>query len=293
MYAIMGVNGRVGGTVARALLERGHRVRAIVRSESRAGLWHERGAEPEVADSADETALTKALRDVVGVFVMIPPFFAPQRGFPETTEIVRVIRRAIEVTRPRRIVCLSSVGAQHEEATGLIQQSHILEQKLADLDTPQAFLRAAWFMENASWDLPPARERGLIDSYLQPTARRIPMVATEDIGTMAASLLTESWTGRRVVELEGPARVSPDDIAAAFSVALRREVRAEPIPRSAWPARFRAQGTQWSAPRCEMLDGFNSGWIDFEGVPVRGRTTLEEVVRSMVAGGKRDDRELT
>jgi hypothetical protein len=94
--------------------------------------------------------------------------------------------------------------------------------------------------------------------------------------------MTDAWIDRRIVELEGPARVSPDDIAAAFSVALRRNVRAEPVPRSAWPARFGAEGTAWPAPRCEMLDGFNSGWIDFEGVPVRGRTTLEEVVQQMV-----------
>ena len=288
MYAIMGVNGRVGGTVAAALLQRGHRVRAISRSQSRAEAWRARGAELKLADSADETALTEALRGADSVFVMIPPFFAPQRGFPETTAIMRSIRGALDAARPGRIVCLSSVGAQHSEATGLIQQSHILEQALADLDVPRAFLRAAWFMENAAWDVPQARERGVIDSFLQPTSRSIPMVATADIGQLAASLLTERWTGRRIVELEGPARVSPDDIASAFSAALRRDVRAEPIPRSTWPARFLAEGTEWPAPRCEMLDGCNSGWIDFEGVPVRGRKTLEEVVRSMVGDVERE-----
>jgi uncharacterized protein YbjT (DUF2867 family) len=47
------------------------------------------------------------------------------------------------------------------------------------------------------------------------TARKkVPMVATADIGRVAAKLLQEKWSGRRVIELEGPDRVSPNDIAA-------------------------------------------------------------------------------
>lgn len=42
------------------------------------------------------------------------------------------------------------------------------------------------------------------------------MVATQDIGRLAADLIREEWTGKRVVELEGPARVSPSDLAEAF-----------------------------------------------------------------------------
>ena len=41
------------------------------------------------------------------------------------------------------------------------------------------------------------------------------MVATEDIGTLAA-VLRRTWSNHRVVELEGPRRLTPDEIAAAF-----------------------------------------------------------------------------
>jgi len=40
-----------------------------------------------------------------------------------------------------------------------------------------------------------------------------------------------------------------------------------------------------TAPRIAMLDGFNSGWIDFEGGGVerfKGKVTLEEVLKSLV-----------
>ena len=39
-------------------------------------------------------------------------------------------------------------------------------------------------------------------------------------------------------------------------------------------------------PRMQMLDGFNEGWIDFEGGEANsanGLTTIETVVRELVA----------
>jgi uncharacterized protein YbjT (DUF2867 family) len=99
---------------------------------------------------------------------------------------------------------------------------------------PITFLRAAWFMENSRWDLAPAREHGIIRSFLQPLDKPVPMVATADIGRVAAELLQERWDGHRVVELEGPHRVAPDEIVATFSNLLGRSVRAEAVPHESW-----------------------------------------------------------
>lgn len=52
----------------------------------------------------------------------------------------------------------------------------------------------------------------------------------------------EDWRGHRVIEVEGPARVSPNDLAKAFSKALERPVRAKIAPRDEWEAVFRAPG---------------------------------------------------
>jgi NAD(P)H dehydrogenase (quinone) len=100
------------------------------------------------------------------------------------------------------------------------------------LDLPIAFVRAAWFMENAIWDVPSAREGGAIQSFLQPLDHAIPMVATADIGATTARLLQERWVGRRVVELQGPAPVSPNELAAVFGRQLGRSVTAHVVPRA-------------------------------------------------------------
>jgi uncharacterized protein YbjT (DUF2867 family) len=139
-------------------------------------------------------------------------------------------------------------------------------------------------MENAAWDLASARE-GKIPSYLQPLDRPIPMIATDDVGRTAAALLQERWEGQRVVELEAAQRVSPDALANAFAKALEQAVRAEAVPRDQWESLFRAQGMKNPTPRMQMIDGFNSGWIDFpnRGANARkGSISIDQAIASII-----------
>lgn len=283
MYAIMGITGRVGGVAGEILLAKGHAVRAVVRSASKGSAWKQRGADVAVADSLDTQALARAFRDVEGVFVMVPPDFTPSKGFPETGAMIRSIRDALIDSKPPKLVALSSIGAQHDHGIGLINNSYMLESALAPLPMPVTFLRPGWFMENAAWDVQPARRHGSIDSFLQPTPRAVPMVATADVGRVAADLLLQDWSGRRVVELEGPRRTSPRDIATVLGRALGRDVVATPVPRERWASIFEAQGAAWPEPRIEMIEGFNSGRIEFEGEPLRGTITFEEVAMDLVS----------
>jgi uncharacterized protein YbjT (DUF2867 family) len=137
-------------------------------------------------------------------------------------------------------------------------------------------------MENAAADVAAARS-GVIPSFLQPLDHAIPMVATIDIGRTAAELLRDSWNGVRLVELEGPRRYSARDIGAAFAAALGRDVRIDPVPRDTWEALFRSQGMKHPMPRMRMVDGFNEGWIDFEGGGEhrKGATTLDAVIAGL------------
>jgi len=148
-----------------------------------------------------------------------------------------------------------------------------------------AFLRAAWFIENAAWDVAPARDSGIVPSFLQPLDKPVPMVATADIGRVASELLRESWTGRRIVELEGPQRISPDMIAASFARLLGRDVSMTVVPRDTWEDLFRSQGMTNPTPRMQMIDGFNEEWICFEGAENevrKGRVPLDTVLQSLI-----------
>ncbi len=284
-YAITGITGKVGGAVARNLLEAGQAVRAVMRDASKASRWRGLGCPVAIADMADAAALTQAFAGTDGVFVLLPANFDPSPGFPEVRTILAALEAALLAARPSRVVCLSTVGAQ-ATTENLLTTLGIMERTLGELPLPITFLRPAWFMENCSWDVTPARESGVIPSFLQPLDKPFPMVSTIDVASVAARLLQETWSGRRVVELEGPSRVSPNDIAAAFSRRLGKPVRVNAVPREAWRELFVAQGMKNPAPRSRMLDGFNEGWIDFEaGVTgsLKGTTTLTSVVNALLA----------
>ena len=216
---------------------------------------------------------------------MTPPNYNPEPGFPQTQRNCVSVKRAIEIARPGKIVFLSTVGA-HVSEPNLLNNSSMTEQMLSSVDVPVCMLRAAWFMENAAWDVEDARS-GVLSSFLQPLDHPIPMVAAKDIGHTAAALLTESWSGHRIVELEGPGRYSANDIAAGFSAALGSAVRVRAVPRDTWEALFKSQGMSYPMPRIRMIDGFNEGWIDFEGgnaIERRfGTIALDTVLRELIS----------
>ena len=285
MYVITGITGQVGGALANALLHEGKRVRAVVRDAKKGAAWAARGCEVTLADMTDAHALASAFEGAQGVFILPPPEFDPAPDFPEARAVIDAVVSAIARAKPRRIVCLSTIGAQATR-TNLLTQRTLLEEALREQAIPVTFLRPGWFMENCVWDVDSARDEGIVRSFLQPLDRAIPMIATDDIGRLAAKLLQEEWTGARIVELEGPQRTSPEDIAAAFAEVLGKPVRAEAVARESWRALFEAQGMKHPMPRIQMLDGFNGGWIDFEGhreTIVKGTTPLVDVIRRLVA----------
>jgi len=284
MYAITGITGQVGGALANTLLAAGLPVRAVVRDAAKARPWADKGCEIAHADMKDAVALTSAFTNADGVFILPPPEFDPAPGFPEARAVITAVRTALDAARPRKVVCLSTVGAQATQPN-LLTQRTLMERELGDLTIRMTFLRPAWFMENFAWDVACARDSGVISTFLQPVDKPFPMIASADVGRVAAELLQEDWDGQRIVELEAAQRVTPNDAAAAFARIFSRPVRAEAVPRESWGSLFKSQGMKDPMPRIQMLDGFNEGWIEFEhgeAGSMKGRISLETVLRGLV-----------
>ncbi len=267
MFFVTGITGNVGGAAARQLLKEGYTVRTLARDPQKAAEWSQKGVDVRQGDFNDASAVAGALEGVEGAYLMLPPFFTPAPGFPEAKAIAASFREALRQAPPPRLVALSSIGSQQTSGLGMITATHLLEEALGELPFPTAFIRAGSFFENYTFGLKAAASTGWFDTYLTPTSRPVPMVATEDIGKEVARLLTGDWGGnQKIIELGSP--VSPDDLARAMSEGLGRTVQARAIPREQWTASLEAQGMPpgFIKPFLEMEDGFNSGWIDF-GVP--------------------------
>jgi uncharacterized protein YbjT (DUF2867 family) len=222
---------------------------------------------------------------------MMPPNFTPAPGFPEAQQTLTAIHDALAEAHAQRAVYLSSIGSEQESGLGLIMQTHMLETIMQDLAMPKIFLRAGWFMENFAGDIASARNEGKVYSHLQPLDRRIPMVATGDIGRAGAEVLCQDWNGTRYIEVAGPRDYSPLDVAQAFSEILRRKVEAVLVPREEWQKSFVAQGmpADRTRPRAEMVDGFNSGLIHFGVSDTEnyiGTTELSTVLKGLAGAAQ-------
>ena len=286
MFAVMGITGNVGGAVADALLRHGKEVRGIVRDASKARTWREKGV--EIVTSNYDDHLITAFSGVEGVFVMIPPNMVPEPGFPDSVVRIAAIKKAILAVKPPRAVFLSSWGSEKTFGLGLIAPSRILEQELGDTGVPSAFLRPAWFMENLVYSLSAARSTGNYFSFYQPLERPYAMVATKDVGKIGAQTLLQDWQGNRVIEISGPISYSSKDAAAALGAAMGRPIAAVAVPRDSWVDTLAQNGlpADRSGAYIEMVDGLNSGWIDF-GVlgteQTKGTTDLVTTVKALAA----------
>jgi NAD(P)H dehydrogenase (quinone) len=288
MYAITGITGKVGGELARALLAAGQPVRAIVRDKKKGEVWATLGCEVAFADMEDARSLTAAFKNATAVFILPPSEFDPKPGYPEAQVVIDSVVEALRAAKPKKVLCLSAIGADavHDN---LLSQRTMMEAALRELPLPLTILRPAWFIENAVWDVAAARDTGLMPSFLQPVDKVFPMVGTKDVGRVAGRLIQENWSGLRIVELEGPSRVSPNGLADAFASVIGKPVQVAPVPRESWETLFRAQGMKNPEPRIRMLDGFNEGWIEFQNHgsnAVKGTVTAAEVIAALVAKAK-------
>jgi len=282
MYAITGITGKVGGAVATSLLAAGQSVRAVLRDPGKGRIWADLGCELAPAEMEDAAALTDAFRGADGVFILPPSDFDPAPGFPKARAVIAAVKTALEAAHPKKVVCLSTIGAQATQLN-LLTQRTLMEGALRELAMPVTFLRPAWFMENFGLDVASARDSGVIASFLQPLDKPFPMIATPDVGRVAAELIQQDWQGHRIFELEAARRITPNEVAATFARILGRRVSAEVVPRETWEATFRSQGMKNPTPRMRMLDGFNEGWIEFEGAAARADTVaLETVLRGLL-----------
>jgi len=288
MFTVMGITGKVGGAVAENLLAAAKTVRGVVRDSGKAKAWADRGVELVQSAYDDAAGLANAFSGAEGVFAMIPPDYAPAPGLPDQKRTIAAIRAALEHANPGKAVFLSSIGSEQLSGLGLITSTHLLEEGMRTLPIPVAYLRAGSFMENWLGALDHIHATGEMPFFYAPLDRKFPLVATRDIGLAGAEVLQGTWTGERVLEVDGPeGGTDLHETAAAFDRALGREVEAVELPEAAWQNVLEAMGTpaDRTGPYIEMVKSFNSGWIHF-GNPgtekFHGPTMIEAFAQEIV-----------
>lgn len=233
MYVVAGATGRVGSATARNLLTAGTEVRALVRRQADADMWKARGAEARVVTLDDRAALGEALEGCSGFFVLLPfdLTVADLDAYADT--LIASIAGAVADQRVPHVVMLSSGGADLAEGTGPITGLHRLEQAILATGTTLTALRSGHFQEKVADVVGIARDSGVYPVFATSADVPYPMIATQDIGAVAAQALQSPPATSEVVDIVGPA-YSERAVAVVLGDALGRELHVTTLPEDTW-----------------------------------------------------------
>jgi uncharacterized protein YbjT (DUF2867 family) len=221
MYVVLGASGNTGHIVAKTLLARGQKVRAVGRNASHLQPLAADGAEISIADVTDAAALTKAFQQADAAYVMIPPKPTSNDALAYAERVSDAIVAAAKNSGVSNIVSLSSIGADKPSGTGPVVGLHNLEQKLNRIDAANVLhLRAVYFMENTLPQASAIRAMDCTAGPLRPDLK-LPMIATRDIGAAAAdALLQLAFRGKQTQELHGQRDLDYTEVTAIIGTAI-------------------------------------------------------------------------
>src|SRR5450755_2508299 len=212
-----GSTGKQGGAVARGLLERGHKVRAITRdpNSSQAKALANAGATLVAASLEDTAAITKALEGATSLFAMTTPSGGADA---ETRQGVA----AADAAKAAGVhLVFTSVGSANRQ-TGVphFDSKYEVEKHIAKIGVRATILAPVFFMENLYFGKEQLA-KGIYAATLPP-ARTLAQVAVADIGAVAVSVLEDAarFTGKRF-DLAGDELTGNDVIAILSRVTGR------------------------------------------------------------------------
>lgn len=234
MYVLMGANGNIAAKAAQELLGQGRKVRVIGRNAANLKGLERAGAELAVGDGLDAGFLSQAFKGATAVYAMIPPDYASPDFRAYQNRIGAAIARAVADSGVRRVVNLSSGGAQLADGTGPIAGLHDQEQRLDRISGLDVLhLRPGYFFENHLHAAGLIKALGVYPS-MEKSQTPIAMIATQDIAAVVArELQAPAQAGRqRVLHLRADRLYAQQDAASILGAAIGKpdlkHVQADP-----------------------------------------------------------------
>jgi uncharacterized protein YbjT (DUF2867 family) len=230
LILVTGATGQQGGAVARELLGRKHRVRAMTRkpdspaAQALAGL----GAEVVKGDLDDPASLTRALAGAWGVFAVQNTWEAGVEG--EEAQGKRIAELANKSGIQHYVY--TSVGSAHRK-TGIphFDNKWRIEETVRRLAFPSyVIIRPVFFMDNflSGW-FKPGIDQGKLMIGLKPTTV-LQMIAVSDVGKYGALAFDKhEELNRQEIDIAGDAHTMPET-AKLLSQASGRTITFERVP---------------------------------------------------------------
>jgi len=237
-----GQTGAVGRTVTKLLLDRGLRVRAMVRKEDgRAAALRNAGAEVVVGDLMEPGDVHRVVKGCRRVYFSM----SVSDGYLEATANMGAVAREVGLDALVNMsqMTVSEMSIQHTTSSRQQRQHWLGEQVLRWSGVPVVIIRPTAFLD-ALFLLfagPSIRERNRIEL---PFGRgKTSPVAATDVARVVATILADPGPHLgQVRELTGPRSQDMDDVAREFSEALDREVTYYDMPPDEWERELKRHG---------------------------------------------------
>jgi len=271
MIVLMGAAGNTGKVAAEALLSRGEKVRVMGRDAKKLQPFAARGAEVAAGDAADPAFLARAFAGADAAYTLIPPDMRAPDFRAHQDRVGEATVQALRQSGVKRVVFLSSVGADLPAGTGPIVGLHAQEERLRGLGVDLLLLRPGYFFENLYASLPLIRHQGINGSAIAPEVK-LSMIATRDIGAAAAAALAaKDFSGVQVRNLLGPRDYTMVEVTRILGAKVGKpDLAYVQFPYEAFGAALEQAGLTKDMARLyvEMSRAFNAGIVK----PVGGRT---------------------
>jgi NAD(P)H dehydrogenase (quinone) len=235
MILVTGAAGKSGKAVVRALAAKGARVRAFIRNPDHAGSLLALGvAEVSFGSFEDARALAQAAAGAQAVYHICPNVSRDEVAY------ARAVAVAARTHGVKRFVYHSVLHPQIEAMPHHWQKMRVEEMLFAS-GFDLTVLQPTAYMQNLLGVLDDIVRDGVF-RFPYPPATRLSLVDLDDVGEVAAIVLTQDRHGGATYELVGTPALSQREVASLLATALGRDVRAEDVPLAAWQVRARAAG---------------------------------------------------
>jgi len=260
---VTGATGQQGGAVARQLLSRGYKVRALTRKPQgeAAKALASSGAEVVPGDLDDVGSLEQALRGTWGVFSVQNTWEAGVEAEERQGKRLAELARKAGVSH----FVYTSVGSAHRR-TGIphFENKARIEETVRGLGFPSyTVLRPVFFMENyTSPGFKPSLMEGKLAIGIRPDTP-LQMIAVEDIGAYGLKAFEQhTELNRREIDIAGDEHTMPE-AARILGKAMGRSVEFAQVPID--------EIRKFSADLAVMLE-----WFDRVGYDVHIRSRSRE-----------------
>jgi uncharacterized protein YbjT (DUF2867 family) len=212
--------GKQGGAVARQLVNKGHRVRALTRNVTSpaAQALGALGVELAVGDLEDRGSVDRALAGMGAMFSVATPYESGAEA--ETRQSILVADAAAAAGA---YLVYSSVGnADHHTGVPHFDSKGAVEKHIRDRGIEAAIVAPVYFMENAFFGIAQLRQ-GVFGSPLAPTTRLMQVAVSDIAGAAVAALENRArYAGKRF-------NLAGDELSGEEVVAILSKVTGRPL----------------------------------------------------------------